>query len=107
MHRSNQSYKRKYSEEFIKIDFTCILTNVEPRPECVVCSEILANKSLKAGKLKPHLTAKHSKFIDNPMSLFRPLEKELLSQKKTMTKHLTISEKAQKASMSCIFNRKR
>ena len=79
---TKQPCKRKYSEEFIKIGFTCILINDEPRPQCVVRSEVLANESLKAGKLKRHLTAKHSKFIDKPMSFFRRLEKELLSQKK-------------------------
>ena len=84
--------------ELIKIGFTCTLINDEPRPQCVVCSEVLANESLEAGKLKRHLTAKHLKFIDKPMSFFRRLEKELLSQKKTMTKHLTILKKAQKAS---------
>ena len=98
MHRSNQSYERKYSEEFLKIDFICILINHEPRPQCVFCSEVLAKESLKAGKLKRHLTAKQSKFIDKPMSFFRRLEKKLLSQKKTITKHLTILEKAQKVS---------
>ena len=30
MDRSNQPYKRKYSEEFIKIGFTCILISDEP-----------------------------------------------------------------------------
>ena len=34
MHRLNQPYKRKYSEEFIKIGFTCILLNDEPRSQC-------------------------------------------------------------------------
>ena len=64
MHRLNQPYKRKYNEEFIKIGFTCILINDKPRPQCVVCSEALANESPKARKLKSHLTAKHSKYID-------------------------------------------
>ena len=91
---AKQPYKPKYSEEFIKIGFTC--THDEPRPQCVVYSEVLTNESLKAGKLKRHLTAKHSKFIDIPMSFFRRLEKELLSQKKAMTKHLTILEKAKR-----------
>ena len=103
MHCSNQPYKQKYSKEFIKIGFTCILINDDPCAQCVVCSEILANESLKAGKLKCHLTAKHLKFIDKPMSFFCQLEKEVLSQKKTMTKHLTILEKAQKASYEIAY----
>ena len=71
--------------------------NDEPRSQCVVRSKVLANESLKAGKLKRHLTAKHSKYIDKPMSFICRLEKELSNQKKIMTKHLTILEKAQKA----------
>jgi len=30
-HHSNQPYKQKYSEELIKVGFTCILINDEPR----------------------------------------------------------------------------
>ena len=93
--RSNQPYKRKYSEEFIKVGFTCILIN-EPRPQCVVCSEVLVNESLKAGKWKSHLAAKHPKFIDKPMPFFRRLEKELLIEKKSIARYITILEKSQK-----------
>ena len=100
---AKQPYKPKYSKEFIKIGFTCTLINDDPRPQCVVYSEVLANESLKVGKLKRHLTAKHSKFIDKPMSFFRRLEKELLSKKKAMTKHLTILERAQKASYEVAY----
>ena len=100
---TKQPYKRKYSEEFMKIGFTCILINDEPCPQCVVCFEVLANESLKAGKLKLPLTAKHSKFIQKPMSFFCGLEKELLSKKKIMTKHLAILEKAQKASYEVAY----
>ena len=79
---TKQPYKRNCSEEFTKIGFTCIFMNDEPRPQCVVRSEVLASESLKAGKSKRHLTAMHSKFIDKPMSFICRLEKELLSQKK-------------------------
>ena len=83
---TKQPYKRNCSEEFTKIGFTCILMNDEPRPQCVVRSEVVANESRKARKLKRHLATKHSKFIDKPMSFFRRLEKELLSQKKNYDK---------------------
>ena len=70
--RPNQSHEasQKYSEEFIKLGFTCILINDEPRPQCVVCSEVLANESLKAGKLQRHIKAKHLKLINKPISFF-------------------------------------
>ena len=47
--RPNQLYRRKYSEDFKKLGFTSItvLINDEPRPQCVVCSKILANEIRK------------------------------------------------------------
>ena len=101
--RPNQLYRRKYSEDFIKLGFTCILINDEPRPQCVVCSEVLANESLKAGKLQRHIKAKHPKLVDKPTPFSRRLEKELLSEKKTVQAFLTHSEKCQKASYEVAY----
>jgi hypothetical protein len=39
--------KRKYREELIKYGFTSIVINGEERPQCVTCSEVLANESFK------------------------------------------------------------
>ena len=82
--RPNQLYRRKYSEDFIKFGFTSIVINDEPRPQCVVCSEVLANESLKAGKSQRRIKAKHPKLIDKPTTFFHRLEKELLSEKKKL-----------------------
>ena len=82
--RPNQLYRRKYSEDFMKLGFTSKLINDEPRPQCVVCSEILENESLKAGKLQRHIKAEHPKLIDKPITFFHRLKKELLSEKKKM-----------------------
>ena len=103
--RPNQSHRarRKYREEFIKLGFSCILINDEPRPQYVVCSEVLTNESLKAGKLQRHIKAKHLKLINKPISFFRRLEKELLSEKKTMKEFLSTSEKCQKASYEVAY----
>ena len=103
--RPNQSYRarRKYSKKFIKLGFTSILINDEPRPQCVVCSEVLANDSLKAGKLQRIIKAKHPKLINKPIPFFRRLEKELLSEKKTMKEFLSTSEKCQKASYEVAY----
>ena len=68
--RPNQLYRRKYSEDFMKLGFTSKLINDEPRPQCVVCSEILGNESLKAGKLQRHIKAKHPKLFDKPITFF-------------------------------------
>ena len=81
----------------------CILINDEPHPQCVVCSKVLANKSLKAGKLQRYIKAKHPKLINKPIPFFCWLEKELLSEKKTMKEFLTTSEKCQKASYEVAY----
>ena len=86
MHCSNQPYKQKYSKEFIKIGLTFILVNDEPRSQCVVCFKVLANESLKAGKLKRHLTAKHSKFIDKSISFLPPIRKRIVKSKENYDK---------------------
>ena len=102
---SNESHwaRRKYREEFIKLGFTCILINHELRSQCVVCSEVLANESLKAGKLQWHIKAKHLKLINKPIPFFRRLEKEFLSEKKTVKEFLSTSEKCQKASYKVAY----
>ena len=103
--RPNQSHRarRKYSEELIKLGFTYILINDEPCPQCVVYSEVLANENLKAGKLQQHIKAKHPKLINKPIPFFRRLEKELLSEKKTMKEFLSTSERCQKASYEVAY----
>ena len=75
--RPNRLYRRKYGEDFIKLGFMSTLINDEPRPQCVVCSEILANESLKARKLQRHIKAKHSKLIDKPIT-FLPIRKRIV-----------------------------
>ncbi|MBN3325440.1 SCND3 protein, partial [Atractosteus spatula] len=38
---------QKYDERYINYGFTCIILNDEPRPQRVLCSEVLANDSLQ------------------------------------------------------------
>ncbi len=78
-----ESKPRKYDGQYIKYRFTCITINNEPRTQCVVCSEVLANDSLKPVKLIRHLQTKH------PM---------LKGQKQTMTSQTTLPVKALTAS---------
>ena len=49
--RSNQLYRRKYSEDFIKLGFTSILINDEPRLQCVVCSENLCKRESESREI--------------------------------------------------------
>lgn len=66
---------RKYDEEYLKFGFSWTMVNNEQRPICVLCSEVLANDSLKPVKLKRHLQTKHSEHVNKSVDFFRTREK--------------------------------
>uniref|UniRef100_A0A3Q1AGL5 HAT C-terminal dimerisation domain-containing protein n=1 Tax=Amphiprion ocellaris TaxID=80972 RepID=A0A3Q1AGL5_AMPOC len=88
------SKSRKYREEYIQYGFTCIIINEVQHPQCVVCTEVLANENLKPVKMLRHLKTKH------PF-----LARELQGQKKVISSQTTIPTKAQKASyeVACLI----
>ena len=53
--------------------------------------------------MQRHIKAKHRKLINKPIPFFRRLEKELLSEKKTLKKFLSTLEKCQKASYEVAY----
>ena len=55
--------KRSYNQEFLGLGFTSINDRGAVKPQCVLCYEVLSNKSLKKNKLKRHLETKHSQHI--------------------------------------------
>ncbi|MBN3306167.1 SCND3 protein, partial [Amia calva] len=57
----------------------------EPRPQCVVCGDVLTNESIKPLHLKWHLTTKHAEIGEQ---LCLPLAKEMT--------HIMCGEKAAK-----------
>ncbi len=60
--KSQKSYKRKYSEEYLKFSFIAIEVNSKTNLLCVICLEKLSNESLKSSKLKRHLETVHKEF---------------------------------------------
>jgi len=54
--------KRKYNEEYKKIDFTWIDDENEPKELCVECEHVMNNNSLNPAKLKRHLETNYPKF---------------------------------------------
>ena len=45
----------------MKIGFTVIKSNREEKPQCVLCSTVLASTTIKLSKLKRHLEKQHPK----------------------------------------------
>jgi hypothetical protein len=50
---------RKYDDNYLGLGFTWIGDTDCPKPQCVVCSEVLANSCLKPSSLRRHLRTKH------------------------------------------------
>ena len=51
--------RRKYDDNYLGLGFTRIGDEDCPKPQCVVCSEVLANSCLKPSSLRRHLRTKH------------------------------------------------
>jgi len=63
--------KRKYSDEFLKHDFTSIVVAGIEKPQCVICNDVLSAESMKPNKLKRHFDTKHQNFSDKNVQYFK------------------------------------
>lgn len=79
------------------------MLNFEQRPQCVVCSEVLANESMKPAKLKRHLETKHLQLKTKDESHFKRLATKLTSQQVDFQKYTTVNQKALQASFEVSF----
>ena len=50
--------KRKYLDEYIKFEFTSLLSNGVEKPQRVLCNVVLSAESMKRFQLKRHLKNK-------------------------------------------------
>lgn len=97
--KKNKSWTRQYNDSFLKFGFiNCANANQDPKPQCVVCSEVLANESLKPSKLKRHLETKHGELVDKPIEYFQRKQRELKLSAQVLNRSTTLNDKAQLAS---------
>ena len=73
--------KRNYKSEFLKYGFTCIHTQGVEKPQCVLCSQVLLNESLKENKFKRHLDSCHSNLKEKNVDFFQRKESEPKNQR--------------------------
>ena len=50
--------------QYLDFGFTFVLQNGEEKPQCVICSKVLASESMLPNKLKRHLKTSHPQFVD-------------------------------------------
>lgn len=75
--------RRKYDDNYLGLGFTWIGDTDCPKPQCVLCSEVLANSCLKPSYLRRHLHTKHGNLSQKPLTYFKAKLGELQkSQKK-------------------------
>jgi len=67
----------KYDDAYLKFGFTLMKSNGEEKPQCVLCSEVLASTSLKPSKLKRHLESKHPSSINKDLDFFKRQAEQL------------------------------
>ena len=73
--------KWKYSDSYIAYGFTCMKTDGEEKPQCMICYQVLSNCSMKASKLKLHLQTHHSKYAHKDQIFFERHRNSLKSMK--------------------------
>ncbi|CAG4955502.1 unnamed protein product [Parnassius apollo] len=71
--------QRIFKESYIQFGFKCTVLNFEQRPQCVFCSEVLANESMKPAKLKRHLETKHPQLKNKDESYSKRLAIKLVT----------------------------
>ncbi|CAL9694137.1 unnamed protein product [Knipowitschia caucasica] len=76
--------RRKYLSEYLALGFTTMGHEDNPRPVCVICSEVLANEALKPCKLRRHLETKHGQFLSKPREFFENKLREYTQRKKAI-----------------------
>ena len=87
-----KSWTRQYSDEFLKYGFVkCEQEKGEPRPQCVICSEVLANESLKPSKLKRHLETKHTSLATKPVDYFQRRKEQMKMSEKVPSTYINHS----------------
>ena len=74
---------RQYSSDYLKFGFIPA-PHDKALPMCLICKTTLCNEAMKLGRLKSHMTAKHSELQAKPISFFENL-RDKSSQQKTIT----------------------
>lgn len=79
--------RRKYDDNYLGLGFTWIGDTDCPKPQCVLCSEVLANSCLKPSYLRRHMHTKHGHLSHKPLTFFKAKLEELQKSQKKMQFH--------------------
>lgn len=68
--RVRTSYIRKYDSSYIRFGFIATDDGAVPKPQCVICGDVLSNDAMKPSKLVRHLNTKHKDISSKPKEFF-------------------------------------
>ena len=89
---------RRYNDSYLDFGFTFVLLNGEEKPQCVICSKVLASESMLPNKLKRHLGSSHPQFVNKPREFFARKLNDLKKQVSTISQFTQLPSKALLAS---------
>ena len=64
------SFTRKYDSSYIQFGFVATNDGGVPKPQCVICGDVLANDAMKPSNLKRHLNTKHKEMSSKSKEFF-------------------------------------
>lgn len=98
--KKRKSFVRHYIADYLKYGFVLWPQSEEncPKPECVVCRDVLSNESMKPSKLMRHLQTKHPQLESKPLDFFRRKSLEMKIQKDAFKKCFSVDKSLLKAS---------
>nr|XP_055197810.1 zinc finger MYM-type protein 6 isoform X2 [Nyctereutes procyonoides] len=74
-----------------------------PRPQCVICGEILSTENMKPANLSHHLKTKHSELENKPVDFFEQKSLEMECQNSSLKRCLLVEKSLVKASYLIAF----
>ncbi|CAM5095764.1 unnamed protein product [Natator depressus] len=80
--RIRTSFTRKYDSSYIQFGFVAMNDGGVPKPQCVICGDVLANNAMKPPKLKRHLNTKHNEISSKPKEFFERKHVDLKGRQK-------------------------
>ncbi|XP_051027117.1 zinc finger MYM-type protein 6 isoform X1 [Acomys russatus] len=103
--KKRTGFSQSYDTEYIKFGFIIHSGSKEssPRPQCVICGEILPSESVMPISLCNHLKTKHSELENKPVDFFEEKSLEMECQNSSLRKCLLVEESLVKASYLIAF----
>jgi hypothetical protein len=80
--RIRTSFTRKYDSSYIRFGFVSADDASIPKPQCVICGDVLSNDAMKPSKLQRHLTTRHKDISSKPKEFFDRKRADLKSCQK-------------------------